>query len=86
MSETQKKEQRGRVREGIVASNKMEKTAVVEVTRLVQHPQFKKYIRRKIKYVAHDEKNEAQPGNKVRIIETRPLSKRKRWKIVKVLS
>ena len=74
-----------RFREGVVVSNKMQKTIVVEVTRLVQHPQFKKVIRKKIKYTVHDEKNDAKMGDKVQIIQTRPLSKTKRWRLVKVL-
>jgi small subunit ribosomal protein S17 len=74
------------VREGIVLSDKMQKTIVVEITRLVKHMKFKKYIRRKIKYVVHDEKNEAKKGNKVQISETRPISKSKRWKLVKVVA
>lgn len=77
---------KGRIREGVVLSNKMHKTIVVQVTRLVQHPLFKKVIRRKVKYAVHDEKNEAKMGNKVQIAETRPLSKTKHWRLVKVLS
>lgn len=73
-------------REGVVISDKMNKTIIVEVTRSMSHAQFKKIIRRKVKYAAHDEKNEAKVGNKVLISETRPLSKTKRWKLVKVLS
>ena len=76
---------RQRVREGIVLSDKMQKTIVVEITRLIEHPQFKKVVKSKVKYAVHDEKNEAKIGDKVRIIETRPLSKRKRWRLVKVL-
>jgi small subunit ribosomal protein S17 len=79
------KEARAREREGVVVSNKMQKTIVVEVTRLVQHPVFKKVIRRKVKYAVHDEKNEAKAGDKVQIVQTRPLSKTKRWRLVKVL-
>ena len=75
-----------RTREGVVSSNKMQKTIIVEVTRLEQHPQFKKTIKRKVKYSVHDEKNEAKIGDKVRIIEMRPLSKTKRWSLVKVLT
>ncbi len=78
--------QHGRAREGVVLSNKMQKTIVVEVTRLIQHPKFKKVVRRKVKYAVHDEKNEAKAGDKVRIVETRPLSKTKRWRLVKVLT
>ena len=86
MSTETKMTHRGRFREGVVLSDKMQKTIIVEVTRLVQHPQFKKVIRRKMKYAVHDEKNEAKTGNKVQIVETRPLSKSKRWRLVKVLS
>lgn len=75
-----------RTREGVVSSNKMQKTIIVEVTRLEQHPEFKKTIKRKLKYSVHDEKNEAKKGDKVRIIETRPISKTKRWTLVQVLS
>src|SRR4051812_11116787 len=75
-----------RTREGVVSSNKMQKTIIVEVVRLEQHPEFKKTIKRKVRYAAHDEKNEAKVGDKVRIIETRPLSKTKRWRLVGVLS
>jgi small subunit ribosomal protein S17 len=77
---------KAQVREGVVISDKMQKTIVVEVTRLVQHPQFKKIIRTKVKYAAHDEKNQAKVGNKVQIVQSRPLSKTKRWRLVRVLS
>ena len=83
---TQTAKKHRRVREGIVLSDKMNKTIVVGVTRLMQHPQFKKIIRRRVKYAVHDEKNEAKVGHKVEIIETRPLSKTKRWRLVRVLS
>lgn len=79
------KASKARTREGIVVSNKMQKTLIVEVTRLVEHPQFKKVIKRKVRYAVHDEKNEAKPGDKVRIRETRPLSKTKRWRLVQVI-
>lgn len=75
-----------RIREGLVVSDKMQKTVVVEVTRLMQHPQFKKVVRRKVKYSVHDEKNEAKVGSRVQIVEGRPVSKTKRWRLVKVLS
>ena len=77
---------KARLREGIVLSDKMNKTIVVEVTRLMQHAKFKKVVRRKMKYAVHDEKNEAKTGNTVQIVETRPLSKTKRWRLVKVVS
>jgi len=72
-------------REGYVLKAKMQKTVIVEVTRLVQHPQFKKIIRSKVRYAVHDENNEAKEGNKVRIVQTRPVSKTKRWRLVKVI-
>ena len=75
-----------RVREGVVLSDKMQKTIIVEVTRLMEHSKFKKILRRKVKYAVHDEKNEAKSGDKVRIVETRPISKSKRWRLVKVLA
>jgi len=74
------------MREGIVLSDKMEKTIVVEVSRLMIHPRFKKVVRRKLKYAVHDEKNEAKIGNKVKIVETKPLSKSKGWRLLKVVS
>lgn len=74
-----------RFREGVVLSDKMDKTIIVEVTRLTSHPKFKKVIRRKIKYAVHDEKNEAKAGDKVRILQTRPLSRTKRWTLIEVL-
>ena len=83
--ETHTMTHQGRMREGVVVSAKMQKTIIVEITRLMQHPKFKKVIRRKVKYAVHDEKNEAKIGNKVQIAETRPLSKTKRWRLVKVL-
>ena len=75
-----------RTREGVVLSNKMTKTLIVEVTRLISHSQFKKVIKSKVKYAVHDEKNEAKIGDKVRIEETRPLSKTKRWRLVQVFA
>ena len=71
---------------GIVKSDKMQKTVVVEVKTLVQHAQYGKTIKSKGKYKAHDEKNEARVGDKVRICETRPLSKDKRWRVVEIIS
>ncbi len=81
----EKKQSKARSREGVVLSNKMQKTIIVEVTRLIEHPQFKKVVKSKVKYAAHDEKNQAKIGDKVRIQETRALSKTKRWRLVKVL-
>ena len=70
---------------GVVVSDKMDKTVVVMVERLVKHPLYGKYIKRRKKYMAHDENNECQIGDKVLIEETRPLSKRKRWRVREIL-
>jgi small subunit ribosomal protein S17 len=70
---------------GVVVSDKMDKTAVVAVERLVQHPVYKKFIKRTSKFKVHDAKNECKIGDKVRIAETRPLSKSKRWRVVEIL-
>jgi small subunit ribosomal protein S17 len=79
--------QRGKrkVLTGVVVSDKMEKTVVVMVNRLVLHPGYKKYIRKRAKVKAHDEKNECHIGDKVLLIETRPLSKEKRWRVKEIL-
>ncbi|MBI5814612.1 MAG: 30S ribosomal protein S17 [Nitrospinae bacterium] len=74
-----------KTRIGIVVSNKMDKTAVVKVERRVPHPEFKKIVGRSKKYYVHDEKNELSAGDKVKIIETRPLSKLKRWRVAEIL-
>ena len=66
---------------GLVVSDKMDKTVVVRVERLVQDPRYKKFVRRYSKFLAHDESNDCSVGDRVRIIEHRPLSKRKRWKV-----
>ena len=75
--------QRGmrRTLEGQVVSNAMDKTVVVRVERLVQNPRYKKYVRRYSKFLAHDEANACEVGDRVQIIEHRPISKRKRWKV-----
>ena len=75
--------ERGRRRtlEGTVVSDKMDKTVVVRVERLVKDRQYKKYVRRYSRFLAHDEANDCKNGDRVRIIEHRPLSKRKRWKV-----
>ena len=70
---------------GVVVSDKMEKTAVVKVDRLVKHPVYNKYIKRSAKYNAHDIDNSAKIGDKVVIVETRPMSKDKRWKIRQII-
>jgi len=70
---------------GRVVSNRMDKTAAISVERLVKHPLYGKYIRRTTKVLAHDENNECQIGDRVNIAETRPLSKRKSWKVVEIV-
>ena len=75
-----------KTRVGVVTSDAMEKSVVVNVERRVKHPLYGKYIRRSKKYMAHDEENQAKKGDKVRIVETRPLSKTKRWRVAEVLS
>lgn len=75
-----------KTRVGVVVSNKMAKTVVVEVERRVPHPIFKKIVRKTSKFYAHDEEQKAKEGDKVRIEETRPMSKLKRWKLVEVLA
>ncbi len=74
-----------RVLTGVVVSDKADKTIVVMVETLVQHPLFKKFIRRRKKFMAHDPQNECGIGDMVSIIEHRPLSARKRWHLVKVM-
>ena len=70
---------------GIVASDKMQKTVVVRVDRLVKHPKYRRYVRRTSKFMAHDEENTAKVGDRVAIVESRPLSKRKRWVLTRVV-
>lgn len=70
---------------GTVVSDKMEKTIVVEVERLTMDPRFKKFVRRRKRYKAHDEKGQCRVGDKVMIVESRPLSKEKRWRLLKVI-
>ena len=80
-------EQRGlrKTRQGVVVSDKMDKTVVVAVEELEQHKLYKKAIKTTVKFKAHDENNEAHEGDKVSIMETRPLSKDKRWRVVEVI-
>ena len=72
-------------RVGLVVSDKMEKTITVALERQVKHPIYKKFLKKTTKLMAHDENNEAHQGDTVRIMETRPLSKNKRWRLVEVL-
>ena len=83
MSETQKSQ---RTIEGRVVSNKMQKTVTVLLERQVQHPLYGKIVRRSTKVHAHDEKSECKEGDVVRIAETRPMSKTKNWRVVKIVT
>lgn len=80
-------ERRGRrkTRVGQVVSDKMDKTAVVAVTRLVRHPLYGRFVKKTSRFKVHDEKNECRTGDTVKISETRPLSKDKRWRLVEVM-
>lgn len=75
-----------KTRIGVVTSNKMQKTVVVEVERRVRHAKYGKFLTRRMKYKAHDENNACQIGDTVRIVETRPLSKDKRWRVAETLN
>lgn len=74
-----------KVREGIVVSDKMQKTIVVAIETMVLHPIYKKRVKKTTKFKAHDEENTASVGDKVRIMETRPLSRDKRWRLVEII-
>ena len=84
MAETTERNNR-KVREGLVVSNKMDNTAVVAVVERVRHPKYAKFVMRTKKLYAHDETNDVNIGDKVRVMETRPLSKNKRWRVVEIL-
>ena len=71
--------------QGVVSSDKMDKSRVVVVERQVKHPLYKKYVKKTSKFMAHDEQNDSHIGDTVRIMETRPLSKNKRWRLVEVV-
>jgi small subunit ribosomal protein S17 len=87
MSETSPVTDRGRrkVRTGVVVSDKMDKTVLVRIDRKVRHPLYRKTVARSNKLAAHDENNDAHVGDTVRVMETRPLSKTKRWRLVEVV-
>jgi len=72
-------------RVGVVTSNKMEKSIVVSVERKVKHPKYGKFVKKTSKFVAHDEKNDCGIGDTVKIMETRPLSKNKNWRLVEIV-
>ncbi len=79
-------EEKRKIRIGRVASDKMTKTVVVEVETPKRHPLYKKTMKRVVRYKAHDEKNECALGDVVKIIETRPLSKQKRWRVAEIIT
>lgn len=81
----QNRTNRRKVREGIVISDKMDGTILVKVERKLAHPLYKKIIRRSKKYMADDPENQAKTGDVVKIMETRPLSKNKRWRLLEIL-
>ena len=87
MSETEKTvtDKSRRTIEGRVVSNKMQKTVTVLLERQVQHPLYGKIVRRSSKFAAHDENNDAHVGDTVRVMETRPMSKTKRWRVVEIV-
>lgn len=72
-------------RTGIVVSNKMDKSIIVQIERRVKHPMYGKFIKKTNKFVAHDEKNDCNIGDTVRIMETRPLSKNKNWRLIEII-
>jgi small subunit ribosomal protein S17 len=72
-------------RQGVVLSNRMQKTVVVSVERTVRHPKYLKYLKRRTKVKVHDEKSECRVGDRVLIVETRPLSRDKRWRVSRIL-
>ncbi|MEZ5342578.1 MAG: 30S ribosomal protein S17 [Acidimicrobiales bacterium] len=74
-----------KVREGLVRSQKMDKTVIVEVTRRSRHPQYNKTVQTSTRYFVHDEENTLNEGDRVRIVECRPLSKKKRWRLLEIL-
>ena len=75
-----------RILQGVVVSDKMDKTVVVKVERRTTHPLYRKTVKVSKKFTAHDEKNEAKKGDTVRIAETRPLSRCKRWRLIEIIS
>lgn len=79
------KQTRRKVLQGVVISDRMDKTITVEINTLVLHKKYKKYVKRRVRYKAHDEKNLCKIGNKVVIEATRPLSKTKRWRVVSIV-
>lgn len=84
-SSSTKERGRRKVRTGVVVSDATDKTVLVRIERQIRHPLYKKTVRRSAKLAAHDERNEAHVGDTVRLVETRPLSKTKRWRVVEIV-
>ncbi len=82
---TQSRQSRRKTRIGLVSSNKMDKSITVTIEKRVKHPIYKKYFKKTTKFMAHDEKNECSEGDIVKIMETKPLSKNKRWRLVEIV-
>jgi small subunit ribosomal protein S17 len=76
---------RRKTRQGVVVSDKMDKTVLVRIDRQMRHPLYKKIVRRSSKLAAHDERNDAHVGDTVRVMETRPMSKNKRWRVIEIV-
>ena len=75
-----------RTQDGVVVSDKMDKSVIVEVSRTVLHPLYQKYVRKRTRFMAHDESNALKIGDRVRIVESRPISRRKRWRVQEKLA
>lgn len=85
MAEEQVKSGRKSLVGNVLSGGKMQKTVTVSIERITKHPFYGKYVKRRVKFAAHDEKNECKTGDKVLIVETRPLSKTKRWRVQQIL-
>lgn len=85
MTSSSTERQQRKVRTGVVISDKMDKTVVVEVSRTVLHPVYKKFVRRRKRFMVHDEDNRCRIGDEVMIVETRPLSRHKNWRVQKIV-
>jgi small subunit ribosomal protein S17 len=82
---SQKRQTKRKTRVGLVSSSKMDKSITVSIEKRVKHPIYKKYFKKTTKFIAHDEKNECTEGDIVKIMETKPMSKRKRWRLVEIV-
>ncbi len=83
--ESAKRESVRKIRTGVVVSSKMDKSIVVAIEKRIKHPLYKKFFKKTAKFMAHDEKNECGIGDTVKIMETRPISSRKRWRLVEIV-